>query len=71
MSGSQVQAAAVADVALERPALRGTLHLAAAVAVVFATPWLLLVADSPTGYVGAAVFAAFVALHESRTKPPL
>jgi hemolysin III len=41
-----------------RPALRGTLHLAAAVAVVFATPWLLLVADSPTEYVGAAVFAA-------------
>ena len=41
--------------AFQRPALRGTLHLFAAFAAIGGTVWLLLIADSPTGYVGAAM----------------
>ncbi len=45
-----------------RPALRGTLHLAAAFAAVAGTVWLQLIADSPTAYVGAAIFGASLIL---------
>ena len=45
-----------------RPALRGVFHLAAAVAAAFGAVWLLLIADSPSGYVGGAVFAASLML---------
>ena len=50
-------AALSADLALERPALRGVLHLIAAGLAVAGTVLLLLVADSPSGYVGGAIFA--------------
>lgn len=56
---TEPQAIALAD---ERPALRGTLHLVAAFAAVFGTVWLLLIARSPAGYVGAAVFGASLIL---------
>ena len=46
----------------ERPALRGTLHLFAAFAAIGGTVWLLLIADSPTGYVSAAVFGTSLML---------
>ena len=53
-----------ADGALERPALRGLLHLAAAVAAMFGAALLLLIAGSPTGYVGAAIFGvSLIALY--------
>jgi hemolysin III len=45
-----------------RPALRGVFHLIAAIAAAFGAAWLLLVADSPSGYVGGAVFAASLML---------
>ena len=50
------------DLATQRPALRGTLHLAAAFAAVAGTVWLQLIADSPTAYVGAAIFGASLIL---------
>ena len=46
----------------ERPALRGSLHLVAAFAAIGGTVWLLLIAGSPTGYVGAAVFGTSLML---------
>lgn len=39
-----------------RPMLRGYIHLASAIAAPFALVWLLVVADSATGYIGGAVF---------------
>lgn len=60
---SEPQAVALAyELPAERPALRGVLHLGAALAAVAGAAWLLLIADSPTGYVGAAVFAASLIL---------
>ncbi len=50
------------DVATQRPALRGTLHLAAAFAAVAGTVWLQVIADSPTAYVGAAIFGTSLIL---------
>ena len=50
------------DPAPERPALRGTLHLGAAFAAVAGTVWLQLIADSPTAYVGAAIFGTSLIL---------
>ena len=46
----------------ERPALRGVLHLIAAGLAVAGTALLLLVADSPSGYVGGALFGASLML---------
>jgi hemolysin III len=51
-----------AAVAIERPALRGVLHFGAAFAAVAGSAALLLIADSPAGYVGGAVFAASLML---------
>ncbi len=48
--------------AFERPALRGTLHLVAVFAAIAGTVWMLLIADSPTGYVSAAIFGASLML---------
>ncbi|OGO50029.1 MAG: hypothetical protein A2148_02960 [Chloroflexi bacterium RBG_16_68_14] len=61
----------------ERPALRGVLHLIAAGLAVAGTVLLLLIADSPTGYVGGAIFAASLMLlygtsatyHQVRWRP--
>ncbi len=52
----------VATLQIERPALRGVLHLVAAVLAVLGSVWLLLLADSPTGYVGGALFGASLML---------
>ncbi len=52
----------VATLQIERPALRGVLHLIAAVLAVLGSAWLLLLADSPTGYVGGALFGASLML---------
>ncbi len=46
----------------ERPALRGTLHLAAAAAAIAGTVWLLLLADTASDYVGAAIFGTSLIL---------
>lgn len=45
-----------------RPVMRGTIHLAAALAAPFGLVWLILIADSPSGYVGASIFAACLIL---------
>jgi hemolysin III len=55
-------AVAVADLADVRPALRGVLHIVAAAAAMFGTAWLLVVAGSPTGYVGGAIFGTSLML---------
>ncbi len=52
----------VATLQIERPALRGVLHLVAAVLAVAGTVLLLLLADSPSGYVGGALFGASLML---------
>jgi hemolysin III len=56
-----MQAEAVA-LAAPRPALRGVLHLAAALTAVAGTVLLMLFADKPTGYVGGAIFATTLIL---------
>lgn len=50
------------DAAIERPLLRGTFHLAAAVLAVFGLAALLVIAGTPAGYVGAAVFGTSLML---------
>ena len=55
-------AASVAVEPLGRPALRGVLHLGAAVAATLGGAWLLIHSDSPTGYAGSAVFATSLIL---------
>ena len=63
--------------AIERPALRGVLHLAAALLAVVGAAVLLLRAHSPDGYVGGAVFATSLMLlygtsatyHQVRWRP--
>ncbi|MGD9933331.1 MAG: hemolysin III family protein [Dehalococcoidia bacterium] len=52
----------VLAVARKRPLLRGYSHLAAALIAPFALLALLLIADSPRAYVGAAVFGASLIL---------
>lgn len=46
----------------ERPALRGMFHLVAALAALAGTAWLLIVANSPTAYVGGTIFASSLIL---------
>ena len=51
------------DISPQRPVLRGVSHvLAAIVATTLGAPLLLLIADSPRAYVGAAIFAASLIL---------
>jgi hemolysin III len=51
------------DISAQRPLLRGVSHvLAAIVATALGAPALLLIADSPRAYVGAAIFAASLIL---------
>lgn len=45
-----------------RPLLRGTMHLGMAILAPFGLVLLLLIADSPRGYVGASIFAASLIL---------
>jgi len=47
---------------IERPLLRGFLHVGALGAAIAGAVWLLLLADSPASYVGAAVFATSLIL---------
>jgi hemolysin III len=62
-----------------RPALRGVFHLLSFVAAIIAAPLLIIIATSPAGYVGAAIFAASLILlygtsasyHLIRWTPPL
>jgi hemolysin III len=49
-------------IVITRPALRGTMHGAVALLAPAATLFLLLLADSPRGYVGAAIFATSMML---------
>ncbi len=50
------------DQATARPSLRGVLHLVAAVLAAVGVVVLVLVAESPRGYVGGAIFAASLVL---------
>jgi len=51
------------DISPQRPLLRGVSHVVAAiVATTLGAPVLLLIADSPRAYVGAAIFAASLIL---------
>jgi len=51
------------DISAQRPLLRGVSHvLAAIVATTLGAPLLLLIADSPRAYVGAAIFGASLIL---------
>ncbi len=54
--------AAVAGAESPRPLLRGKFHLAAALAAPFGLVLLLMLADSPRGYVGASIFGASLIL---------
>ncbi len=54
--------ASLAPPAEPRPLMRGTLHLAAALATPAGLVVLLLLADSPRRYVGAAIFSASLML---------
>ena len=51
-----------ASLDVERPALRGFLHVGAVAAAIAGAVVLLLLADSPSGYVGGAVFGASLIL---------
>ena len=62
MSVEPQVAVLAAEPARERPALRGVLHLGAAIAATAGAAGLLLLAHSPTGYVGAAVFGSSLIL---------
>jgi len=46
----------------QRPLLRGVSHLGAALAATAGAAWLLLIADSPSEYVGGAIFSASLIL---------
>jgi len=59
---AEVTVAVLSDPASQRPLLRGVSHLGAAVAATAGAAWLLLIADSPSTYVGGAVFAASLIL---------
>ncbi len=49
---------------VERPLLRGWLHLFAAGGAIAAAVWLILMAETPTGYVSAPIFgASLIALY--------
>ena len=50
--------ATIAAAIEQRPLLRGTLHLAMAIAAPFLLVLLLLIADSPREYVGGAIYAS-------------
>lgn len=45
-----------------RPALRGVLHLVSFVAAIVGMPLLLIIADSPSAYAGAAIFSTSLIL---------
>ena len=61
----------------ERPTLRGVMHLVVAFGAAAGLAWLLLAADSASGYVGGAVFGASLVLlygtsatyHQVRWRP--
>jgi hemolysin III len=59
---NQFEQGRVATAVTTRPFLRGTLHGAAALLAPAALVLLLLLADSPRGYVGAAIFATSLML---------
>jgi hemolysin III len=72
-------AAAPGYAGTQRPLLRGWSHLGATVAATAGAVWLLLIADSPSAYVGAAIFSASLILlygtsasyHRIRWRPTL
>jgi hemolysin III len=72
-------AAAPGYTGTQRPLLRGVSHLGATVAATAGAAWLLLIADSPSAYVGAAIFSASLILlygtsasyHRIRWRPTL
>src|SRR3990170_2215908 len=60
---ADAQAAALTHGApVERPTLRGVMHLVAAFGAAAGLAWLLLAADSASGYVGGAIFGASLVL---------
>ena len=58
----QPQVATLSPGLAQPPMLRGLSHLGAAFAATAGVAWLMLVADSPTGYVGGAIFGSSLIL---------
>jgi hemolysin III len=58
----EAKLAVLGDPGSQRPLLRGVFHLGAALAATVGAACLLLIADSPSAYVGAAIFAASLIL---------
>ena len=58
----QLQVAALSNGLAQPPMLRGFSHLGAAFAATAGAVWLMLLADSPTGYVGGAIFGTSLIL---------
>lgn len=59
---AEAKVAVLGDRGLQQPLLRGVSHLGAAIAAPAGAAWLLLIADSPSAYVGGAIFAASLIL---------
>jgi hemolysin III len=59
---TEARVAVVGDAGSQRPLLRGVFHLGAVVAATVGAALLLLIADSPSAYVGGAIFAASLIL---------
>lgn len=59
---AEAKVAVLGDRGSQQPLLRGVSHLGAAIAAPAGAAWLLLIADSPSAYVGGAIFAASLIL---------
>lgn len=59
---AEAKVAVLGDRVSQQPLLRGVSHLGAAIAAPAGAAWLLLIADSPSAYVGGSVFAASLML---------
>jgi len=59
---AEAKVAVLDDRGLPQPLLRGVFHLVAVIAATVGAAFLLLIADSPSAYVGGAIFAASLIL---------
>jgi hemolysin III len=59
---TEAKVAVLGDRGSQQPLLRGVSHLGAVIAATAGAAWLLLIADSPSAYVGGAIFGASLIL---------
>lgn len=59
---AEAKVAVLGDPGSQQPLLRGVSHLGALIAATAGAAWLLLIADSPSAYVGGAIFGATLIL---------